>query len=143
MSTSGLKKPLKLHSRSRQETLDHGRSLAKSIKKGAIIALHGDLGAGKTTFVKGLAEGLGAAQENEITSPTFTYLQSYGDLHHFDLYRLNDAEEFYSMGFDEYFDDGCCCVEWPERLGKSLPETALHISIHILSDDERMIEVTP
>jgi len=92
------------------------------------LALHGPLGAGKTSFVQGLAAGLGIG--SDIPSPTFTYLNLYEEkgfsLAHFDLYRMRGASDFFSMGFEEYFEgDGIAAIEWPERLENALPNRAL------------------
>lgn len=104
---------------------------AKNLPKGSVIALHGPLGAGKTSFVQGLAAGLGIAQD--IPSPTFTYLNLYEKqglfLAHFDLYRMKSPSDFFAMGFEEYLEgDGIAAIEWPERLGDSLPKGAIALS---------------
>ncbi len=108
-----------------------GRHAAQLLPRGSILALHGPLGAGKTSFVQGLAAGLGIAAF--IQSPTFTYLHLYEEgvryLYHFDLYRMKSSSDFFAMGFDEYFDqNGIVAIEWPERLGARLPSRS--ISLH-------------
>lgn len=100
---------------------EFAKSFAKLVKKPMVILLKGDLGAGKTTFVKEIALALGC--KDMVTSPTFTLLNVYDaqfPIYHFDMYRLTSAEEAMSVGFEEYFDkktlDGVCFVEWPENV---------------------------
>ncbi len=116
--------------RSPDETFSFGRRCAHFLRSDSIVALYGDLGAGKTTFIQGLASALGI--DGPIQSPTFTYLQAYKGtlpLYHFDLYRMKDASDFFGMGFEEYFDrGGIAAIEWAERLGERLPDRA--ISLH-------------
>ena len=89
----------------------------------------GDLGAGKTTFVKGLASYFGIPEE-VVLSPTFVYLNLYENIAHFDLYRLVGEEQFLSMGFDEYFETPfIACVEWPNILDKALPEETYWVTL--------------
>ncbi len=107
------------------ETEAVAEQFAKILSAGALVLLKGDLGAGKTTFVKGLAKGLKITSECIVQSPTFTYLHIYegeqGPLYHFDLYRMTQCEEFLSQGFDDFlFGEAICCVEWPERIEKLL-----------------------
>lgn len=111
-------------SNSLAETRDFASRFAKTICDGDVIALYGDLGAGKTTFTKFLCEALGFA--GEVTSPTFTLCNEYaGDKHiyHFDMYRLKSPSEAIDSGLDEILraGDGVCLVEWPENLGNLLP----------------------
>lgn len=108
-----------------EETLAFGRQMALRLPKNSILALSGELGAGKTTFVQGLALGLGI--EEPVQSPTFVLLNIYGDkLFHFDLYRLKDPSDFTKLGFEEYFQaGGICAIEWPERI--ELPKEAIRI----------------
>lgn len=109
-----------------EETLAFGRKMASLLPKKAILALSGNLGAGKTTFVQGLAEGLGI--DELIQSPTFVLLNVYPGLIHFDLYRLKQPSDFTSLGFDEYFEtEAICAIEWPERIEKLLPPNTIHI----------------
>src|SRR5579872_5336440 len=109
---------------SAEDTLSFGVDMAHRLPPDAILALTGDLGAGKTTFVQGLARGLGITEP--IQSPTFVLLNIYNDrLFHFDLYRLKPGD-FTHLGFDEYFHKGICAIEWPDRLGEWPPNT-IHI----------------
>jgi tRNA threonylcarbamoyladenosine biosynthesis protein TsaE len=107
-----------------------GRHAASLLPLNSIIAISGPLGAGKTSFVQGLAEGLTIS--TPIQSPTFTYLNIYKEgrapLYHFDLYRMKEPSDFFSLGFDEYFEaGGLTAIEWPERLAHSLPSNALRL----------------
>ncbi len=109
-----------------------------------VFALHGNLGAGKTCFVRGLGRALGI--QNPITSPTFTLLNEYigtRSLFHFDLYRLESAEELWAIGFDEYLErPGIVALEWAERAGDALPESTIHCVLETGRDDnERTISI--
>jgi tRNA threonylcarbamoyladenosine biosynthesis protein TsaE len=116
--------------RNPEETFRLAESLAKKLRAGDVLLLEGDLGAGKTTFTKGLAKGLGI--ERTINSPTFTIIKEYKGripLYHMDVYRLSDPEE--DLGFDEYFfGDGVCVVEWAHLIEDQLPDEYLQISIY-------------
>jgi tRNA threonylcarbamoyladenosine biosynthesis protein TsaE len=105
--------------RSETETATVGRALAATLVPGDVVLLHGDLGAGKTAFVKGLAEGLGVAPD-QVSSPTFTLVQEYRGgrltLFHVDLYRLDDPREILDLGLDEIAADGVLAIEWAEKL---------------------------
>jgi len=108
---------------SEEETKSFAKNLAKELIPGSVICLVGELGAGKTTFVKGLATFFGILEEI-VSSPTFTYMNQYHNLIHFDLYRLSNEDQFLSMGFDEYFAPPfITCIEWPNILDKALPES--------------------
>lgn len=109
-----------------------GRLLAPLLPRGAVVLLDGDLGAGKTTFVRGMAAGLGM-DEHVVSSPTFTLIHEYdGDvpLYHFDTYRLDDAEQFVDLGAEEYVGgDGISVIEWGSRVAPYLPANRLEIFI--------------
>ena len=128
---------------SEAETEALGERLAKCLRAGAVVALYGDLGAGKTAFVRGMARGL--ELEEAVSSPTFTIVNEYpGDpaLFHFDMYRLKNAEELYGIGWEDYLDrNGICVTEWSERIEEALPEDAVRVTISRLSDSERSIRV--
>ena len=97
-------------------------------KKGDVIAFFGDLGAGKTAFVRGFVKGLGIS--DRVVSPTFTIVNEYDakeKLYHFDVYRLEDVDEFYAIGGEEYFDKGICLIEWGEIIEEILPKRYLKI----------------
>ena len=114
---------------------------------GTVITLDGDLGAGKTLFTKGFAEGLGITEP--VNSPTFTILQEYEGgrlpLYHFDVYRIGDPAEMDEIGFDDYiFGDGACLIEWSELIAELIPEEATRITIERdaeKGDDYRVISV--
>src|SRR5829696_1827406 len=113
------------------ETAAVGRELATTLSAGDVVLLSGDLGAGKTAFVKGLAAGLGVATD-QVSSPTFTLVQEYRGgrlpLFHVDLYRLEDARELDDLGLDEIAADGVLAIEWAEKLPRP-PDGAVHVSI--------------
>ena len=118
--------------------------LAETLEPGAVVALAGDLGAGKTHFVKGLAEGLGYAPK-EVRSPTFTIVQvhegEHMPLYHFDAYRVGSPDEFVNLGFEEYVHgDGVTVVEWPGRVDELLPDDTIWLTITHVSPSERRIE---
>ena len=121
-----------IESRSPEETFAVGKRLAEAAAPGDILTLTGDLGVGKTVFVKGFAEGLGIAEP--VTSPTFTILCEYKTgripLYHFDVYRIEDEDEMYAVGLDEYLSgDGVCLIEWAERIEDLLPREVKKITI--------------
>lgn len=123
-----------------EDTILLGKKVAQTIPSGTIIALSGDLGAGKTTFVQGLAQGLDIV--DPIQSPTFTLLNIYQNLYHFDLYRLKNESDFLGLGFDEYFQkDGICAIEWPERIPSLLPSHTLFIAFSY-SDQQRTATIS-
>lgn len=129
---------------SRAETEAWAAEFAKTLMRGNVVALTGDLGAGKTVIAKGIGRGLGV--KDDILSPTFNYVLGYTGaipFYHADLYRLNDGHDFRALGLDEYLDsDGVFVIEWAERIQNILPESA--IKIHIESGEkpnERRIHV--
>ncbi|MEX2449740.1 MAG: tRNA (adenosine(37)-N6)-threonylcarbamoyltransferase complex ATPase subunit type 1 TsaE [Rhodospirillales bacterium] len=113
-------------------TLSLAAAVAARVKPGDIIALTGDLGAGKTTFARGFIHALTGGGE-EVPSPTFTLVQLYetaiGMIYHFDLYRLNVPEEAYELGVEEAFAGGISLIEWPEKLGSLLPADRLSVAL--------------
>jgi tRNA threonylcarbamoyladenosine biosynthesis protein TsaE len=134
----GRSRVIDLHSL--EETHLFGQKVALSLLPGSVLALFGPLGAGKTSFVQGLA--LGLKLEEPIQSPTFTYLNIYEGtlpLYHFDLYRMRGPSDFFSMGFDEYFSSGgITAIEWPERLGSFLPSQTISLSFSYLDVGRRV-----
>ena len=128
---------------SEEETTGVGRALAATLTRGSVVLLFGDLGAGKTAFVRGMAEGLGISR-GEVSSPTFTLVQEYRGgrlpLFHVDLYRLNDPREIEELGLDEITADGALAIEWAEKLPRSVPG-AVEVRIQHGSLDERQIEI--
>lgn len=115
-----------------EETIALGKKFAAELKPGNIVCLKGELGAGKTHFVKGLAEAFGVDQD-EVQSPTFTLINEYFSnppLYHFDCYRMESPREALEIGAEEYFyGDGICVIEWPERISSLIPPEAIWISI--------------
>lgn len=110
---------------SSDETIAIGYKLGAGLKSGDVVCFMGELAAGKTTFIKGLVEGVAHYSPNNVNSPTFAILNVYQGqktVYHFDLYRLGDVDEFLAMGFEEFlFTDGICCIEWAERIQDILP----------------------
>lgn len=134
---------LEFLSRSEAETEKHGFELAKKLQPGALVALRGGLGAGKTAYTRGIARGLGIAAR--VTSPTFTIVNEYDGspaLFHFDLYRLLGPDELDTIGFYEYLDrGGVTVVEWSEILKDELPPEAVIVTLEAVDDDTRKITI--
>lgn len=137
---------MEIRSRSEKETYELGQRIGSLAWPGMIILVDGDLGTGKTVLTKGIAKGLGI--EEVVTSPTFTLIHEYQGrlpLYHFDLYRLEDADEIYDLGFEEFFyGQGLTVVEWPWRMGDSCPQQYLKISIEKApeyGEDTRLIRL--
>ena len=130
-------------SRQPSETIAFAREAATRLRPGAVIALNGELGSGKTQFVKGIASGLGFA--GEVTSPTFTLIHEYigGRLpiYHFDFYRLDDEKEAVQLGLEEYLQgDGVCVIEWAGKFPTLIPPDARWFDLSIGVDDTRLID---
>jgi tRNA threonylcarbamoyladenosine biosynthesis protein TsaE len=128
---------------SEDETAAAGREMAAALSAGDVVLMYGDLGAGKTAFVRGVAEGLGVSRD-EVSSPTFTLIQEYRGgrltLFHADLYRINDPREFDELGLDEIAVDGVLAIEWAERLPVP-PLNAVRIAIEHAGDTGRLITI--
>jgi len=134
----------KITSRSIEDTMELAENIESEKFPGMIICLDGELGSGKTLFVKGFAKSLGI--EENITSPTFNIVKEYNSgelpLYHMDVYRLEDGDE--SIGFDDYFKtEGICIIEWAELIEDSLPEERLDIKFRVIDEDTRIIKLTP
>lgn len=130
---------------SEADTAAIGRELAARLQAGDVVLLYGDLGAGKTAFTKGLAEGLGVARE-EVSSPTFTLMQEYRGgrlpLFHVDLYRLNDPREVEDLGLDEIAADGVLAIEWAEKLPARLRRPgAIEVRLEHGDGDRRHVTI--
>lgn len=138
-------KNLILRSGSEEKTIDYGRILGGLLDRGDVVALIGELGAGKTYLTKGLALGLGARDTKGITSPTFTIINEYSGrlpIFHLDFFRLNEYHEVEELGYEEYFSGpGVSIIEWAEKFPKILPEEHLEIKINILGENERELEL--
>lgn len=133
---------LPARTRSADETVALGRALAARLAPGDVVALFGDVGAGKTHFTRGLAAGLGAP--DDVASPTFTLVHEYGGgpvaVYHLDLYRLEGADAFFAIGGADYLDpDGVTVIEWPERIGDALPAYAIRLRLDHLGGDARRV----
>jgi tRNA threonylcarbamoyladenosine biosynthesis protein TsaE len=127
-----------------EQTWEAAAALMESLEPGTVIALHGDLGAGKTCFIQGLAAAMGIT--DPITSPTYTLIGEYEGrmkLNHIDLYRLANSVEALGIGLEEYLEsDGITAIEWAERAEEILPESMLHVSIEKGCDERsRQIEI--
>jgi len=127
---------IEIQSNSELDTIEIAKKIASKLSENDIVILSGDLGAGKTKFAGGILEYFGL--KNEVSSPTFTIVNEYDannkKIYHFDLYRLLDVDEFYSIGGEEYFDNGICIIEWGEKIEEILPEN--YIKIEFKKDDK-------
>lgn len=129
-------------SRSEKETFDFACDLASKLSGNKVICLNGELGAGKTVFVKGFCKFF---EIDEISSPTFTLVNEYEgsrSIFHFDVYRLADEDEFFAIGGDEYFERGICIIEWSDVISDVIPDDAIDVRIEKIDDDTRRIIVT-
>jgi tRNA threonylcarbamoyladenosine biosynthesis protein TsaE len=138
-------KTLEFHAGDLAATETLGRELGRLLFPGSVVALAGPLGAGKTTLVRAIAEGLGVADSRMVNSPTFVLLQEYParlPIYHFDAYRLKTIREFADLGVEEYFaSDGVCLIEWADRVEAVLPPERINIRIEPVSEAERRITV--
>jgi tRNA threonylcarbamoyladenosine biosynthesis protein TsaE len=129
---------------SSEETLLEGERLAAGLQAGDIVLLKGDLGAGKTHFVKGVARYFGIPV-GEVQSPTFSIIHEYPGqipLYHIDAYRLNRPEEALEFGIEEYlYGDGICLIEWPEKIATLLPENSRVVEIAHIDENKRQITI--
>ena len=124
-----------------EETIRLGKSLGELLRPGDVVALIGDLGAGKTTLAKGIAAGAGVEDESEVTSPTFVLVNEYQGrfpVYHADLYRLQEAPEVEDLGWEEFiFGEGISLLEWAEKIPEILPEERIEIRIFWIGLEER------
>lgn len=132
-------------SKSPDETIAFGEKLGRHLKVGDVIALLGDLGSGKTTFVKGLARGLGN-KKSAVSSPSFVIIKEYNSgkipLYHVDLYRLKALVDIDSIGLEEYIgSDGVCAIEWAERAEGLLPKGCIKVNFEHVNEKTRRIEI--
>lgn len=130
--------------RTEEETIALGERLAQELPASGVVLLIGNLGAGKTTLAKGIAKGRGAAEPEEVSSPTFTLIHEYGDpprVYHIDLYRLETEREVASLGLDELFDrDALVLIEWGDRFPRLMPADSIRIEIRTAADETRTVE---
>ena len=126
-------------SKSRAQTQEFAAQYAKTLKAGDVVLLDGDMGAGKTVFAKGVAQGLGI--EEEVTSPTYAYMNDYdGRLFHYDCYRIETPEQAERLGLADYFDmGGICLIEWAQNIAPLLPKTVKRVQIKKINENEREI----
>ncbi|MBI1259481.1 MAG: tRNA (adenosine(37)-N6)-threonylcarbamoyltransferase complex ATPase subunit type 1 TsaE [Chloroflexi bacterium] len=136
---------MKYLSKNEQDTAALAAEIAGKLKSGDLLCLQGDLGSGKTVFARALIRHLCADPALDVPSPTFTLVQTYespaGELWHFDLYRLEDPEEIYELGWEDALADGIAIVEWPERLESLAPPDCLTL-VFEPSDHENQREIT-
>jgi tRNA threonylcarbamoyladenosine biosynthesis protein TsaE len=134
--------PERVTTTSEQETFALGKTVAETLQPGTFVLLHGDLGAGKTAFVRGMAAGLGANPE-DVSSPTFVLIQHYKGrvpLTHVDLYRLDSATAVEDLGLEEMADGAVVAIEWAERLPRPM-EDSVTVKIDDLGNDNRRITI--
>jgi tRNA threonylcarbamoyladenosine biosynthesis protein TsaE len=134
------------HTRSAEETVAFGRELAADLSPPRLVLLRGALGAGKTTLVKGIAEGFGAAKQGEVTSPTFTLVHEYrgrdATLYHIDLYRIDTERDLMTLAIDDLIDTASVLlIEWGEKFERFRRERDVEISIASTGENERTIQV--
>lgn len=133
-------------SRSTEETIARGRELASCMRPPLLVLLSGELGAGKTTLAKGIISGLGAAREEDITSPTFTLIHTFSGpvrVYHVDLYRVSEVQEFDSLGLEDLFTEpAVVLIEWPERMRLRTDWPVLRIDLAHVDEDSREITVS-
>lgn len=131
---------MKLVSHSENETKEIAKKIAKELKNGDVIILSGDLGSGKTKFTEGFLSYYGL--ESEISSPTFTIVNEYkkGDIniYHFDVYRIEELDEFYAIGGEEYFAKGICVIEWGEIIEQIVPKEHIKITFERNFENENV-----
>jgi len=134
---------LVIETKSREETLLLGEKIGKALKNNSIVALIGDLGAGKTTLIQGIAKGLKV--DNWVTSPTFTIINEFKgrlDLYHVDLYRIERPEDIEDIALEEYFSkNGVTVIEWADKIKELLPERSIMINMDHISENERKIDI--
>ena len=132
-------------SHNEQETEALGQRLAAALSPGAVVAYRGGLGMGKTAFTRGLAKGLGYS--GRVTSPTFTIVNGYEGgrlpLFHFDMYRLEDDDALFDIGWEDYLDrGGICAVEWSEQVARAMPADTVYVTIARRPEDDRWRTIT-
>lgn len=127
---------------SEEETIELGRRIARELPRKAVVLLIGNLGAGKTTLAKGIISGFGAAEPEEVSSPTFTLIHEYGPVYHIDLYRLDRPEQVATLGLEEIFDrEAIVLIEWGERFPELMPPGCIEIRLRAIGTDTREIVI--
>ena len=134
-----------IQTKSPSETIRIGKQIGRLLQRGDVVALMGELGAGKTQFIKGLAQGVGVGKSAYVSSPSFTLINEYkGEIpfYHIDLYRLEEEKEAEGLGLEEYFHgEGITAVEWADRIPSLLPGELLRVNIHYTGKQTRSIEL--
>ncbi len=135
---------MKIILKSQEETIEFGKKIGENLKSGAVVALDGDLAAGKTYLTKGIALGLGITEE--VSSPTFTIISEYPGkyrLYHMDVYRLENSDDFLDIGGEDMlYGDGVCVIEWSKKIKDILPKNTIFIEITVNPDSSRSITVS-
>ncbi|MEE8637760.1 MAG: tRNA (adenosine(37)-N6)-threonylcarbamoyltransferase complex ATPase subunit type 1 TsaE [Candidatus Margulisiibacteriota bacterium] len=135
---------MEIITKSAEETVELGKKIGAFLVPNDILALIGPLGAGKTTLIQGIAEGVGV--KDYVTSPTFIIINEYQGripFFHVDLYRLDKVEDIEDLGIEEYFTrDGACVIEWAEKLGNLRPKSCHEIEIEVVSENERRVNLS-
>lgn len=128
-----------------EETIRLGREIGATLKPPVLILLSGDLGAGKTTLTKGIASGMGAAQEEDVTSPTFTLVHKYegsARIYHVDLYRIEGLHDLETLGIEDFFSENAAViVEWPDKLDLPTDWPVVRIQLEHIAEDTRRISI--
>ena len=127
-----------------EETVELGRSLARTLPEKACVLLIGNLGAGKTTLAKGIIHGLGVADPSEVASPTYTVIHEYGEgrVYHIDLYRLDTEKQIATLGLEDIFDrEAIVLIEWGERFPALMPQQRIEIRLSAIEDSKRQITI--
>jgi tRNA threonylcarbamoyladenosine biosynthesis protein TsaE len=134
-----------VRTRSEEETIELGRRIAGRLPRPAVVLLIGELGSGKTTLAKGIIQGLGAADPEEVSSPTYTLIHEFGNgarVYHIDLYRIDTAAEVLALGLDDLLNSNAVLlVEWGERFPQLWPEDHIEIRLRWLEENTREIEI--
>jgi tRNA threonylcarbamoyladenosine biosynthesis protein TsaE len=132
------------HTQSEEDTIALGERLAAELPARAVVLLVGNLGAGKTTLAKGIVKGLGAAQPDEVSSPTFTLIHEYSpSAYHVDLYRLDSPAQLATLGLEEIFDrEAVVLIEWGEKFLERMPEERIEIRLRATGENSREIEIS-
>lgn len=137
---------MKIISKSEHDTAQAARNLAGKLQPGDVIFLEGDLGAGKSVFARALIRHLAESPEMEVPSPTFTLVQTYDSdlapLWHFDLYRIEDADDIFELGWEEAISEGIAIVEWPQRLDYLAPADRLTVRLNPLENNANHRQIT-
>ncbi|MBS3907585.1 MAG: tRNA (adenosine(37)-N6)-threonylcarbamoyltransferase complex ATPase subunit type 1 TsaE [Syntrophaceae bacterium] len=140
-----MSKEVVFNSKSPSETIRIGKTIGSSLQAGDVVALMGELGAGKTQFIKGLAQGVGVGKSVYVSSPSFTLINEYNGgipFYHIDLYRLEEEKEAEELGLEEYFHgEGITAIEWADRIPSLLPGEILRVNIHYTGKQTRSIEL--